>query len=354
LIQGKLNKIDSATPVQEIVSTATSILALEPRDSRAIWRTLHPVLKTALAHKNWNVAFEWSGKITPAELSSSPMKDDRGRDGWCEQAIWYNYRIRSMIEVGDKEHAVDLAINAASFFPHQAKFFKRLEALALLRLGRFVEAELIYAKLTSGDRPDWWLLKEHGHALRELGKFQDALMAMCKAALSNRKLEAMVSLFSDMGLLCRQAGLKQDARNHLLLSKCVREKHGWAVSPSITVAIQELTQEFQDLPGPEDADAILAECQRFWRRTIGAQYDLREPSLKSRGVKRMLKGKLKMGPPERPYCFLLSDTRESYFCRKSDLPDGVADGVTLQFDALPSFDKKKQQESWKAINVRAV
>jgi hypothetical protein len=69
-------------------------------------------------------------------------------------------------------------------------------------------------------------------------------MAMCKAALSNWKLEAMVSLFSDMGLLCRQAGLKQDARNHLLLSKCVREKHGWAVSPSITVAIQELTQEF--------------------------------------------------------------------------------------------------------------
>jgi hypothetical protein len=68
----------------------------------------------------------------------------------------------------------------------------------------------------------------------------------------------------------------------------------------------------------------------------------------------MLKGKVKMGPSDRPYCFLLSDTRESYFCRKSDLPEGAADGVMLQFDAMPSFDKKKNQESWKAVNVRTM
>ena len=68
----------------------------------------------------------------------------------------------------------------------------------------------------------------------------------------------------------------------------------------------------------------------------------------------MLKGKLKMGPLERPYCFLLSDGTGSYYCRKSDLPTGITDGVMLQFDAIPSFDKKKNQESWKAINVRTL
>jgi hypothetical protein len=84
---------------------------------------------------------------------------------------------------------------------------------------------------------------------------------------------------------------------------------------------------------------------------VGAQYDSHETSLKSREVKRMLKGTLKMGPPERSYCFLHSSGRDSYFCLKSDLPNGVTDGVTLKFDAMPSFDKKKNQESWKAINV---
>jgi hypothetical protein len=115
-----------------------------------------------------------------------------------------------------------------------------------------------------------------------------------------------------------------------------------------------LDRELSDLAGPGSRDDALVECQKFWRRTVSAQYDSRELSLKSRGVKRMLKGKLKMGPSERPYCFLLSDTRESYFCRKNDLPKGATDGATLQFDAMPSFDKKKNQESWKAINVRTM
>ena len=68
----------------------------------------------------------------------------------------------------------------------------------------------------------------------------------------------------------------------------------------------------------------------------------------------MVKGRLQLGPAERPYCFLHSDTRESYFCLKIDLPNGVADGVTLEFDVMPSFDKKKSQDSWKAVNVRTM
>jgi hypothetical protein len=259
-----------------------------------------------------------------------------------------------MIEVGDKEQATKLAFEAANLFPRQAKFFKRLEALAQFRLGRFAEAELLYGKLTISGRPDWWVLKEHGHVLKELGRSQDALTAMSKAALSNRKLEVMVSLFSDIGFLCRQTDLKQDARNHLLLSKQIREKQGWAVPQVISIGITELNQELSDITGLEDFDRVLAECQTFWRKTVGAQYDSREPSLKIRGAKRMVKGRLKLGPQERPFCFLQSNTRESYFCLKSDLPNGVTDGVSLQFDAIPSFDKKKNQESWKAVNVRTM
>jgi tetratricopeptide (TPR) repeat protein len=353
-IQGKLSVIDNALPMMEAVSVAKAILALEPKDYSARWCTVHSIAKIAASHKKWDVVLEWTEKIKPNELSITPMKDDREREGWCQQAAWHNHRIRSMVEVGDKEEAIVLASKAASAFPPQAKFFKRLEALAQLRLGRFAEAELLYSKLTIGGRPDWWILREYGQVLKELGRSQDALTAMSKAALSNRKLETLVSLFSDIGFLCRQTDLKQNARHHLLLSKYIREKQGWKVSPAISAGITELNQELSNLPDPEDFDRVLAECQRFWRRTIGAQYDSREPSLNSRGVKRTVKGKLKLGPPERPYCFLHSATRESYFCLKSDLPDGVTDGVTLQFDAIPSFDKKKNQESWKAVNVRAM
>jgi hypothetical protein len=173
---------------------------------------------TSCPEKGWwakkmGSRFQWTEEVTADELSTAPMKDDRERDGWCERAVWYNYRIRSMIEIGNKEQAIKLAIAGASVFPRQAKFFKRLEALAQLRLARFDIAEKLYGKLTSDGRTDWWVLKENGRALQELGKFGDALVAMSKAALSNRKLELLVSLFSDIGFLCRKTDQKQDARN---------------------------------------------------------------------------------------------------------------------------------------------
>ncbi len=279
------------------------------------------------------------------------MKDDRGRDGWSKQSVWYNYRIRSEIEVGDRQQAVVAAQRAIGLFPQQAKFFKRLEALGNFRLGRLVEAELLYSKLIGG-RSDWWILNEHAHVLRDLEKHQEALTLMCKAALSNKKLELLVTSFSEMGFLCHKRELKQEARNHLLLCKYIREEQGWSIPPTVNSGIAALDRELSDIARPESREAALVECQKFWRSTAGAQYDSREPSLKSREVRRMLKGRLKMGPSERPYCFLLSDTRESYFCRKSDLPEGATDGVILQFDAMPSFDKKKNQESWNLLRSR--
>ncbi len=352
LIQGKLNRTTEKTPVQEVESVAESILACEPGESLAKWTTVHRVVKTAKSRKRWDVVSRWIEKVNPGSLSTIPIKDDQGRDRWCNQAIWHNFRIRSEIEVGNKQKAIVAAQRAIDLFPQQAKFFKRLEALANFRLGNLVEAEALYGKVSSGGRRDWWMLKENAHVLQDRGKLREALTLMCEAALLNRKLELLVSLFSDIGFLCRKTELKQDARNHLVLCKHIREEQGWSIPQAISSVIAELDIELSDLAGPVGRDGALVECQKFWRRTVGAQHDSREPSLKSRGVRRMLKGKLQMGPPERPYCFLLSDRRESYFCRKSDLPEGATDGVMFQFDAMPSFDKKKNQESWKAINVR--
>ena len=281
------------------------------------------------------------------------MKDNTGRDGWCDQALWNYVRIRSMIEVGDKTEAVALAQNATNLFPKQQKFFRRLEALAHLRLGTLVDAERLYRTLYRGGSADWWILHEHAQVLRELGKYDDALILMCKAALSNKKLESLVALFSDIGFLCLKTERKEDARHHLVLCKHIREEKEWSVPQTVSSAIAILDKDLLNIPGPADLNTALAECQQFWRRTVG-RHESRKPSLTTRGVKRMLKGKLKMGPSERPYCFILSDTRESYFCRKSDLPKGATDGVMLQFDAMPSFDKKKNQESWKAVNVRTM
>ena len=352
LIQGKLQELDESATVDQVVSAAEFILALEPKGTVTKWRIVRRVLKTAKSRNRWDIVSKWVKKVNPDDLSTTPIKDDRGRDGWCEQAIWHNLQIRSEIEVGDKQQAISASQRAIGLFPQQVKFFKRLEALGNFRGGRLVEAELLYGNLCTSGRSDWWILNEYAQVLRELGRDQEALALMCKAALSSKKLESLVSLFSEIGFLCHKIGLKQEARNHLVLCKQIREEQGWSISQAVSSIIAELDRELSG--GPVGRDGALLECQKFWRRRAGAQHDSCESSVKSRAVKMMLKGMLKMGPAERPYCFLFSDTRESYFCRKSDLPEGATDGVMLQFDAMPSFDKKKNQESWKAVNVRTI
>jgi hypothetical protein len=106
LIQGKLQQLDETASLDQVVSEAESILALDPKGSIAKWSIVHRVLKAAKAKNRWDIISDWLERVNPDELSITPMKDDRGRDGWCEQAIWHNLKIRSEIEVGDKQQAI--------------------------------------------------------------------------------------------------------------------------------------------------------------------------------------------------------------------------------------------------------
>lgn len=168
LIQGKLEKLGELATVDEYVGVAESILALGPVDSAPKWRIVRQILKAAKSGGRWDIVAQWVSRVDPEALSPEPMKDDSGWEGWSDQAVWHNYHIRSLVETGDKEHAISLAAAAAERFPRQRKFFERLHALATLRLSRLSEAESIYARLCKSGRPEWWILHEYAPVLREL------------------------------------------------------------------------------------------------------------------------------------------------------------------------------------------
>ena len=354
LIQGKLERLNELVGVEETASIAESILTLHPKQNATRWRILRRVLKVAKLRNRWDIVTQWIDRINADELSTAPMKDDLGKEGWCDQAIWYNYRVRSMIETGDKEEAISLAQTAIDRFPQQSKFFKRLKALAALRLARLGEADQIYSNLSNSGRPDWWVLHEHAQVLRELRKPEEALRLMCKAALSHKKLDSLVSLFANIGFLCSELQLKEEARNHLLLCKYVSEEQGWSIPRSINMALSNLDSELGQLAFPTDLKDSLTACKTIWFRILGVHDDPRVLSLKRKKIRQTLRGKLILGNSERSFCFISSEGGDSYFCLKSDLPKEITDGTTLVFDAIPSFDKKKNKESWKAVNIRSV
>jgi len=65
-----------------------------------------------------------------------------------------------------------------------------------------------------------------------------------------------------------------------------------------------------------------------------------------------VKGKITLGRPDHPYCFITLEDGESVFCYKDILPPGINHGDMVILDARPSWDQKKNKQGWKAQNVR--
>jgi len=350
-IQGILDKFNEEEPLEKVVETANRIMSLNP-DGLAAKIIVFKVLKSAKSSNHWETVNEWVVKIDPNSLSAKPMTDDSGREGWNDKSLWYNYRIKGLVEKGDTKEAINTVDEILERFPKQRKFFLRLKALANHFLGNLSESEKIYQNLCSGYKPDWWMLHEYAKVVRDIGRREDALKLMYQAASGHSKLESMVSLFVDIGMLCKEMGKYEEARAHLVLCKYVRDEKGWIVPEPIINTVNDLNKIIGNNNEPSSIKEALSNCRSEWSKLLGKKKDLKNLSYRNRKVKKGLVGKLSLGRSNRPFCFIITKDKQSFFCYKSNLPPDIIDGDEVTFDAIPSFDKKKDKESWKASNIR--
>lgn len=347
LIIGKLKQLDVETHFDEIVATAYEIMELKPVDL-ALKMVVFKVLKSAKSVGKWDIVSEWADRLEPATLSTKPMTDDKGREGWSDQALWYNYKGKALIGLNKPDEILQLISEAISKFPKQKKILLRLKALAFYRLGKLPEAKECYKDLCSVRNPDWWLVQEYAKVLIDEGNKQQALKLMCQAALSKGNLDLKVTLFHEMGLLLKEMGTNDAARAHLTLSALVRYEQGWSTPDIIADSLRELKTAIGDDKAPKTIKEALALCRKEWEKSAGSSYEQQQPKRKPR---RGLHGKVSSGSPDHKFCFIVDEKRESFFCFKSDLPEGIKDGAKVNFNALPTFDKKKSRESWRAVDV---
>ena len=353
LISGTLYKLEETEPLEKVLQIAQEIMNLNP-DDLAKKMVVFKVLKSAKSSNHWEIVNKWVVNINPAFLSTEPMTDSSGRKGWSDQSLWYNYRINGLIKKEDPKEAIVLVDEILERFPKQRKFFLRLKALANHLLGNFPESEKIYQELCSRYRPDWWMLHEYAKVVRDTGRSEYALKLMYQAASNNPKLESMVTLFVDIGMLCKKMEQYNEARAHLVLCKYIRNEKGWSVPESIMDTINELDKIIGNNDKPSSLKEALSLCRTKWNNLLGKDHNSNGLLHKKRKAKKGLVGKVSLGRSDRPFCFINSEDEQSFFCHKSDLPPDIIDGSEVIFDAIPSFDKKKNKESWKASNIRYI
>lgn len=345
LISGKLNKFNENSSLEDILDVANEIMDLKP-EGVAAKTVVFRVLKAAKEAGKWDVVHEWAAKLDPDKLNTTPMTDEKGREGWSDQSLWYNYKCKSLIERERPDETLQLIDKVIEKYPKQRKFLLRLKALALHKIKRLVEAEECYKDLCGVMKPDWWLLQEYARVINDRGDKKAAIKLMCQAANSNTKLDLMVTLFHEMGLLFKEIGENDTARAHLALSTLIRQERGWSVPIIISDSIVELNR----IIGNDDVPALIKDaislCRKEWENILGTSTTIQ------RKQRRGLTGKVQLGSSERPFCFILGEINESFFCFKSDLPADTKDGDIVSFNAHPSFDRKKNRESWKAVDIR--
>jgi len=345
LISGELNRLDEDTTLETVIDLARKIMELKPEDLAAKV-CVFKVLKAAKAAGKWDVVGEWTYKLDPDRLSTTPMTDERGREGWNDQSLWYNYKCNFLIKKDKAEEVLRFIDQVIEKHPGQRKFFLRIKAIALHKTNRLDEAEGCYKNLCSVRKPDWWLLQEYARVVKDKGNRGDALKLMCQAANSNNKLDLMVALFQEMGLLFKENGDNDAARSHLALASLIRRDQEWSIPGIILDSLSELNMTIGNDYAPTSIKNALSMCRKEWEKILGiSALEQRTPNC--------LSGKVRLGNPERAFCFIIDGSGESYYCLKSDLPRQTKDGDTVVFNAIPSFDKKKNRESWKATNISA-
>ena len=116
MISGSLHQCDETEDLGRVVEIASEIMDLKP-EGVAAKVIVFKVLKTAKAVDDWETINEWVAKIDPKNLSSQPMTDNSGREGWSDQAVWYNYRLRGLIKKGEFDEASLLVDSILEEFP---------------------------------------------------------------------------------------------------------------------------------------------------------------------------------------------------------------------------------------------
>jgi tetratricopeptide (TPR) repeat protein len=345
----KNSKLDF--PIGEIIETAQKIISLDP-DKIALKITVLSVLKAANEVGEWQIINNWESKIDPSDLSEDPISIGEGKKGWSKKAIFYNYKIKALINTNKPLEALEILNEIIDVFPREKKFFYRLKALAYIELNELEEARKIYKEICSSFKTDWWLLHEYGKVLRDLGEKKEALEIFCLSASKHTKLELKLKLFNDIFELSEDLQKFEFARNHLVLIKIIREKNNWPISEEMIDKINELNENIGKKIENKTFKNIIALCEKNWKSILKNNKKYEENESIKRKIKENIDGKVSMPPSNRSYCFIVNHDNNSYFCLKKDLPKGIKNGDPVIFDAIPSFDKKKNRKSWKASNIR--
>ncbi|WML58108.1 hypothetical protein [Neobacillus sp. PS2-9] len=345
---GSLKMMNETASIGSVLPIANKIMKLNP-DELPKNTTVLFVLKKAKQFKKWDIATLWVDRINPDTLDKEPITLSKGTTGWSNFLIWHHHKVRCLIHQKKYQEAIEMVNSIINKANQEKKFFQCLAAQAYEQMGKSDKAIQVLTDLSKHKKVDWWIVHQLANVLKNKGEKEKALKKMYQAATLSYRLESIVTLLHDIALICKELNRLEESYYHLLLLKLIREKKEWVVKGDVEQLIKE-TGNYLNLTNMMNYKDVLHQCRTYWNTIAASDNKKTIEGNSKRESKNALNGTLIQVKDEKPFCFIKTPD-ESFFCYKSDIKGEAKEGLKVKFDAIPSFDKKKQQESWKAINI---
>jgi len=303
------------------------------------------LLKLADNNENWQCVIKWLNKVNPDDLSKEYIKSTK----WSDKSQWnYNY-FKALLKIGEYEKIISKIDECIDEFPQIKEFFFNLKAKSFKKSERYDDSVKIYEELLKYKK-DWWIYKDYADLLLKMNVKDKALKIFYHTATLNKSMKMMVNIYHIIGNLCVELGKDKEALYHFMLSKLIREKEGWTVPEDIRSSIQQVSTSFPDISKINSINKIFSHCQAFWEVEGYIQNNNQKME---KSTITIFKGVLSLGRQNKSFCFI-NTGKESIICNKSILPSNIQDSDQVKCEAIPSYDKKNQKESWKAIKVEKI
>jgi cold shock CspA family protein len=302
-------------------------------------------MKAGKKRGKWEVVLEWSDRVTPNLLKETGFEFD-GKRGMSDREIWYIGRSRALYELEQFDQARQLAQKGLIEFPEEL-FLARTAALALAGSGDVGGGAAELFPLLNHPKADAYLKADLGELEFQLGNLKEAHRLLCEAVLNPQSEQYKLGYFVTMARISLAEQQPVSAAESIALAIAIRQKEDWSI-PAELSRVEKDTREMLSAQGldwpdlPQDPRALSILCMQHWRTESTS------------GLKRVT-GRIGRINPEKKHTFIHRDDGEKpVFTLRRDLPKNCDEGDKVEFALKPSFDRKKNEASVQAVDIRVI
>ena len=287
----------------------------------------------------------WTGKLDPAVLKidcfSFQDKEGKTRENSSNKEKYYSLRTKALEKNKEYKECLRLSEEALSIltkFHHDNDiWFKWRAASCKGHLGQKEQA-IEELKQILSRKKDWYIQHEIATFCLDLKRFDEALKYAVDAALNYGEAEKKWKLFFLLGNILQAQAKSEEAKKHILLSYQLRNENKWKIPQELQLKITEFQINVNNLSSSRQ---IYSELRGYWQSV--QKSDL--PRLRGR-IKNILSNNLAG--------FIGGENNKDYYFNFRDFNDKESEvkiGLQVEFSTGKSYDKKKERESERAVDI---